>query len=154
MKQVIILYQPLKTFFFLLQITFSSAENRPVRYLYLLLKLILLGFTLSIISVSEVSNQSNNMNDMSKARVVNVLILYIITILKVKRNANTPNLFKFFFKVFFEKIFVTHPWKALFVSSDDDIGEWWRKWKLDRYRYIIINDTMILYHTKWDQVQG
>jgi hypothetical protein len=36
-------------------------------------------------------------------------------------------------EVFFERIFVTRPWKALFVSVDDDIREWWHRWKLDRY---------------------
>ncbi|CAG0898090.1 unnamed protein product, partial [Cyprideis torosa] len=36
-------------------------------------------------------------------------------------------------EVFFERIFVTRPWKALFVSTDDDIHEWWFRWKLDRY---------------------
>ena len=28
-------------------------------------------------------------------------------------------------EVFFEKVFVTRPWKALFVTTDDDIHEWW-----------------------------
>lgn len=36
-------------------------------------------------------------------------------------------------EVFFERIFVTRPWKALFVTTDDDIHEWWHTWKLDRY---------------------
>ena len=36
-------------------------------------------------------------------------------------------------QVFFEKFFVTRPWKALFVTTDDDIHEWWFRWKLDRY---------------------
>lgn len=36
-------------------------------------------------------------------------------------------------EVFFERIFVTRPWKALFVTTDDDIHEWWYRWKLDRY---------------------
>ena len=36
-------------------------------------------------------------------------------------------------QVFFEKLFVTRPWKALFVTTDDDIHEWWFRWKLDRY---------------------
>merc|ERR1712029_290740 len=35
--------------------------------------------------------------------------------------------------VFFETLFVTRPWKALFVSTDDDIGGWWQRWNLDRY---------------------
>ncbi|XP_044757718.1 N-acetylneuraminate 9-O-acetyltransferase [Coccinella septempunctata] len=39
-------------------------------------------------------------------------------------------------EVFFEKVFVTRPWKALFVSTDDDIREWWLMWKLDRYSVI------------------
>lgn len=36
-------------------------------------------------------------------------------------------------EVFFERIFVTRPWKALFVTTDDDIHDWWYQWKLDRY---------------------
>lgn len=36
-------------------------------------------------------------------------------------------------EVFFERIFVTRPFKALFVTTDDDIREWWYRWKLDRY---------------------
>lgn len=39
----------------------------------------------------------------------------------------------FMSEVFFEKVFVTRPWKALFVTTDDDIHEWWFRWKLDRY---------------------
>lgn len=39
----------------------------------------------------------------------------------------------FISEVFFERIFVTRPWRALFLSSDDDIHEWWHRWKLDRY---------------------
>ncbi|KAF7995354.1 hypothetical protein HCN44_006461 [Aphidius gifuensis] len=36
-------------------------------------------------------------------------------------------------EVFFEKVFVTRPWKALFVTTDDDISEWWSRWRVDRY---------------------
>uniref|UniRef100_A0A1B0AIY4 Cas1p 10 TM acyl transferase domain-containing protein n=1 Tax=Glossina pallidipes TaxID=7398 RepID=A0A1B0AIY4_GLOPL len=42
----------------------------------------------------------------------------------------------FMSEVFFERIFVTRPWKALFVTTDDDIHEWWYQWKLDRYTII------------------
>ncbi|XP_022901456.1 N-acetylneuraminate (7)9-O-acetyltransferase [Onthophagus taurus] len=42
----------------------------------------------------------------------------------------------FLSEVFFEKVFVTRPWKALFVTTDDDIHEWWSRWKLDRYSTI------------------
>ncbi|KAF4524562.1 hypothetical protein B566_EDAN017447 [Ephemera danica] len=43
-------------------------------------------------------------------------------------------------EVFFEKVFVTRPWKALFVTTDDDIHEWWFRWKLDRYRFQLLDD--------------
>merc|ERR1719510_1088265 len=36
-------------------------------------------------------------------------------------------------QIFFEKVFVMRPWKALFVTQDDDITEWWSRWKIDRY---------------------
>ncbi|OWR48340.1 hypothetical protein KGM_210375 [Danaus plexippus plexippus] len=36
-------------------------------------------------------------------------------------------------EVFFQKIFLMRPWKALFVNSDDDIRQWWLDWKQDRY---------------------
>ncbi|CAF4926844.1 unnamed protein product [Pieris macdunnoughi] len=39
----------------------------------------------------------------------------------------------FLSEVFFQKIFVMRPWKALFVNSDDDIHQWWLDWKQDRY---------------------
>ena len=42
--------------------------------------------------------------------------------------------------MFFEKIFVTRPWKALFVSIDDDIQDWWFRWKIDRFRLTLLLD--------------
>ncbi|KAI4477252.1 PREDICTED: CAS1 domain-containing protein 1 [Polistes canadensis] len=39
-------------------------------------------------------------------------------------------------EVFFEKVFVTRPWKALFVTTDDDIREWWSRWRVDRYSVV------------------
>lgn len=38
--------------------------------------------------------------------------------------------------MFFEKVFVTRPWKALFVTTDDDIREWWSRWRVDRYSVV------------------
>ena len=38
-----------------------------------------------------------------------------------------------YLQVFFEKIFLTRPFKALFVTSDDSIHEWRFRWQLDRY---------------------
>ncbi|CRL07468.1 CLUMA_CG020436, isoform A [Clunio marinus] len=36
-------------------------------------------------------------------------------------------------EVFFERIFLMRPWRALFVSMDDFVDEWWYRFKLDRY---------------------
>ncbi|XP_071557163.1 N-acetylneuraminate (7)9-O-acetyltransferase isoform X2 [Temnothorax nylanderi] len=33
-------------------------------------------------------------------------------------------------------VFVTRPWKALFVTTDDDIREWWSRWRVDRYSVV------------------
>jgi N-acetylneuraminate 9-O-acetyltransferase len=42
-------------------------------------------------------------------------------------------------EVFFENIFLTRPWKALFVTPDDQVHEWWFRWSLDRYRYALLH---------------
>ncbi|XP_050419398.2 N-acetylneuraminate 9-O-acetyltransferase isoform X1 [Patella vulgata] len=39
-------------------------------------------------------------------------------------------------EVFFEKVFLTRPFKALFVTSDDSIHEWRFRWQLDRYSVV------------------
>ncbi|KAG0423140.1 hypothetical protein HPB47_001077 [Ixodes persulcatus] len=54
-------------------------------------------------------------------------------------------------EVFFEKIFVTRPWKALFVTTDDSIKEWWFRWKIDRYiiSYIILRNISGLLRTRY-----
>ncbi|KAK2142469.1 hypothetical protein LSH36_951g03010 [Paralvinella palmiformis] len=36
-------------------------------------------------------------------------------------------------EVFFEKVFLTNPIKALFVTSDDSVQDWTFRWSLDRY---------------------
>ena len=40
-------------------------------------------------------------------------------------------------QVFFQTIFLIRPWKALFVTSSDEIHEWWFRWSLDRYRSVL-----------------
>ena len=73
---------------FIPQVTMFSAEAKPVHYLYMVLKF--------------------------------VVLLSIITILYMS-------------EVLFEKLFLTRPWKALFVTTDDSIKDWWFRWKVDRY---------------------
>ncbi|KAL5006102.1 hypothetical protein ScPMuIL_017260 [Solemya velum] len=42
----------------------------------------------------------------------------------------------FLSEVFFERIFLVHPIKHLFVTSDDSIHEWRFRWSLDRYSVV------------------
>ncbi|CAH0545848.1 unnamed protein product [Brassicogethes aeneus] len=62
----------------------------------------------------------------------NNMIQYFYLLLKIIALFSVITIL-FMSEVFFEKIFVTRPWKALFVTTDDDIHEWWFRWKLDRY---------------------
>ncbi|XP_041374729.1 N-acetylneuraminate 9-O-acetyltransferase-like [Gigantopelta aegis] len=39
-------------------------------------------------------------------------------------------------EVFFEKVFLTRPFKGMFVMSDDSIHEWRFRWQLDRYSVV------------------
>ena len=54
------------------------------------------------------------------------VILKIITLFSIVSLLYTS-------EVFFENIFLIRPWKALFVTTDDSIQEWWFRWKIDRY---------------------
>lgn len=36
-------------------------------------------------------------------------------------------------EVLFEKIFMFHPLKPLFVLGDNTVHEWWFRWSIDRY---------------------
>ena len=57
---------------------------------------------------------------------------YMSTVIKFSALLALVSVF-YISQVFFERVFVTRPWKALFVTTDDDIHEWWFRWKLDRY---------------------
>lgn len=90
-------YVPLVTFWLILshvtlasmpQVTSSSVDAKPVHYLYMVIKFLVLFSIVTILYMSE---------------------------------------------VLFAKIFLTRPWKALFVTTDDSISDWWFRWKVDRY---------------------
>lgn len=63
-------------------------------------------------------------------------------------------------EVLFAKIFLTRPWKALFVTTDDSISDWWFRWKVDRYAVPAGMTTAFLYeglkkqHFLTDEVRG
>ena len=114
-------FVPLVSFWFLMvylvlalppHVTASSSDGNPLQYLYLVLKFVGLFSVITILYMSEVRVFFYIFNNNT---LISLLLLLLL-------------------QVFFEKVFVTRPWKALFVTIDDDIHEWWFRWKLDRYR--------------------
>ncbi|KRF97516.1 uncharacterized protein Dwil_GK10363 [Drosophila willistoni] len=107
-----------------LSVLLCFCMNRPYQFYYFVP---LLSFWLSVIYFvlampPRISSSSVDVNPLHYLYLVSKCIgcLGLITVL-------------FMSEVFFERIFVTRPWKALFVTTDDDIHEWWYQWKLDRY---------------------
>lgn len=106
-------------------VTLCLCMNRPYQFYYFvpLLSFWYLMIYCFLAFPPHITVQSFNDNNLIQYfyLLIKFIVLFIIiTIL-------------FMSEVFFEKIFVTRPWKALFVTTDDDIHEWWFRWKLDRY---------------------
>ncbi|EDS39086.1 CAS1 domain containing 1 [Culex quinquefasciatus] len=98
--------------------------NRPYQF-YFFVPLLsfwfcMIYFLLSIPPRITAQSSENNAYQYLYVVLKFVCILSVITILYMS-------------EVFFERIFVTRPWKALFVTTDDDVTVWWYRWKLDRY---------------------
>lgn len=105
-------------------VTLCLCMNRPYQFYYfvpLMSFWYMMAFTaLALPPVITAQSTENNLIQYFYLVVKFVGLFTVITIL-------------FLSEVFFEKIFVTRPWKALFVTTDDDIHDWWSRWKLDRY---------------------
>ncbi|XP_058468015.1 N-acetylneuraminate 9-O-acetyltransferase isoform X2 [Malaya genurostris] len=107
-----------------LTVVLCLCMNRPYQF-YFFVPLLSFWYCMTYFLSSippRISAQSSENNAYQYLYVVLkfVCMLSIITVLYLS-------------EVFFERIFVTRPWKALFVTTDDDIHEWWYRWKLDRY---------------------
>ena len=102
--------------------------NRPYQFYYFVplvsFWLLVLYSVLACPPVLAASNLQDSFNSQ--------LTQYFYTVLKIIALLSLVSIF-YLSQVFFEKFFVTRPWKALFVTTDDDIHEWWFRWKLDRY---------------------
>ncbi|XP_049818602.1 N-acetylneuraminate 9-O-acetyltransferase isoform X2 [Aethina tumida] len=108
----------------LITVTLCLCMNRPYQFYYFV-PLLSFWYVVNycfLVFPPHISAQSseNNMIQYFYLLIKLICLCTIITIL-------------FMSEVFFEKIFVTRPWKALFVTTDDDIHDWWFRWKLDRY---------------------
>lgn len=105
-------------------VTLCLCMNRPYQF-YHFVPLMSFWYLMVYIVLAlppHITAQSSENNKVQYFYLVIKFIIYfsVLTIL-------------FLSEVFFEKVFVTRPWKALFVTTDDDIHEWWSRWKLDRY---------------------
>lgn len=105
-------------------VTLCLCMNRPYQFYYFIPLMsfwYMMAFTvLALPPLITAQSTENNVIQYFYLVVKFVGLFAVITIL-------------FLSEVFFEKIFVTRPWKALFVTTDDDIHDWWSRWKLDRY---------------------
>ena len=98
--------------------------NRPYQFYYFvpLITFWFLVVHITLITMPKVTTYSVDVNPVHYVYLVLKLLalLSVVTVLYMS-------------EVFFEKIFLTRPWKALFVTTDDSIKDWWFRWKIDRY---------------------
>lgn len=112
----------------LLTVILCFTMNRPYQFYYFV-PLVSFWFMVQYLFVilwPRVSNASAKANPLHYFYTVLkfVALIAVITILYMS-------------EVFFEKVFLTRPFKALFVTSDDSVHEWWFRWQLDRYSVLI-----------------
>lgn len=105
-------------------IVLCFAMNRPYQF-YFFAPLVSFWYAVCYITISlppRITAQTieNNSYQYLYLVIKFVCLLSVITILYMS-------------EVFFERIFLTRPWRALFVSMDDFVDEWWYRFKLDRY---------------------
>ncbi|XP_012941606.2 N-acetylneuraminate 9-O-acetyltransferase [Aplysia californica] len=108
----------------MLTVTLCFIMNRPYQFYYYVP---LVSFWYLVIYVTmaippHVTRESSDANPMHYLYMILKMVVLIVVI----------SLF-YLSEVFFEKVFLTRPIKALFVTSDDSLHEWRFRWQLDRY---------------------
>ncbi|KAH9498330.1 N-acetylneuraminate 9-O-acetyltransferase [Bulinus truncatus] len=108
----------------ILVVTLCFVMNRPYQFYYFvpLVSFWYLVIYLVMTIPPHVTAQSSEANPMQYLYMTMKFVTLIVVIC----------LF-YLSEVFFEKVFLTRPFKALFVTSDDSIHEWRFRWQLDRF---------------------
>lgn len=107
-----------------LTICLCLCMNRPYQFYYFV-PLITFWFVILFVTFKIIPRVTSQSADANSSHYFYV-ILKIITLFSIVSLLYTS-------EVFFENIFLIRPWKALFVTTDDSIQEWWFRWKIDRY---------------------
>ncbi|XP_050421478.1 N-acetylneuraminate 9-O-acetyltransferase isoform X2 [Adelges cooleyi] len=108
----------------MLTVVLCICMNRPYQF-YFYIPLVSFWFTvlyLLLVCPPRVTSASSEIRPAQYLYVILKILVFLIFI----------NIL-YMSEVFFDKIFLTRPWKALFVTTDDDIHEWWFRWKLNRF---------------------
>ncbi len=128
-------FVPLVSFWYLIvyivlalppKVSATICEANPVAYLYIILKFIGLFAAITVLYLSEVINFH------CAAPFSHLRLSIVMCPWACEKAFFCPSVS---IQVFFQDIFLMRPWKALFVTSDDEIHEWWFRWSLDRYRF-------------------
>lgn len=82
------------------------------RIWYLMIKLVLLATLITVLYNFEVS-----LSSWPTCSDLDILLTQLLVL----------------FQAVFEKMFMLHPIKPLFIMKDNTVHEWWFRWWLDRY---------------------
>ncbi|XP_043225146.1 N-acetylneuraminate 9-O-acetyltransferase-like [Amphibalanus amphitrite] len=108
----------------MLTVTLCFCMNRPYQFYYfvpLVTFWYVMLYIMLVIPPRVTAKSSENNHIQYLYMVIKFVVFFSIIVIL------------FMSEVFFEKIFVMRPWKALYVTEDDDIHQWWFRWQLDRF---------------------